>query len=244
MKLDQFSEKCDLVNKTEIEKVALLAFYYYKKENKKDINFIEIKGWFESLNFTIPNMSRLAKRLSKSPVFTRGKEKETIKLHPKQIAKFENEDFKWVNDESEEVVFSGEILPESVFAHTRGYIEILAKQINSSYEHNLFDGCAVLMRRLIEILLIHTYQFIGQEEKIMNSQGQHIDLSAIIKHAINNSLINLTKDSKGCLDTFRVLGNFSAHKIEYNCRRGDIKKVSLDYRATIEELLYKSGILI
>jgi hypothetical protein len=52
----------------------------------------------------------------------------------------------------------------------------------------------------------------------------------------------LSKASKDVLDEFRVLGNFSAHKIIYNCRREEIKKVAREYRAAIEELLYKSGI--
>jgi hypothetical protein len=34
-----------------------------------------------------------------------------------------------------------------------------------------------------------------------------------------NATLALSRNSKACLDTFRQLGNFSAHKIEYTCRR-------------------------
>lgn len=240
MNLEQFARKCDLVNKTEIEKVAFLSFFFHQTEGKLEFGHADIRDWFDSLNFTHPNTSRLTKSLSKSSLFTKGKTNNTFRLHVKQIDQFKAT-LIWLGDSSEEIVFVGEILPEAVFTKTRGYIEYLAKQINASYENNIFDGCAVLMRRLIEILLIHTYHHIEEEIKIKPAD-QYKDLSAIIKDAIANPKLNLSKGTKDCLDIFRELGNFSAHRIEYNCKRGDIKNIALDYRVAVEELLYKSGI--
>jgi len=241
MKIEQFAQKCDLLNKTEIEKVAFLAFFFYQTEGKLDFKHSDIQNWFERLNFTQPNTSRLTRHLSKSSLFTKGKVKYSFRLHVKQINQFKLT-LSWLGEASEEIVFSGEILPEAVFIGTRGYIELLAKQINASCENNLYDGCAVLMRRLIEILLIHIYQHTGQEAQIKAPDDQYKDLSAIIRDAVSNPKLNLSKETKNCIDVFRILGNFSAHKIEYNCKRDDIKRVALDYRVTVEELLYKSGI--
>jgi phage antirepressor YoqD-like protein len=243
MKLENFAQKSDLVNKSEIEKVAFLAYFFLQTEGKQEFDRNDIRIWFDTLNFTQPNMSRLVLGFSKSPLFTKGKQKDSFRLHAKQVIQFKTT-LNWLDNISEEVVFSGAILPESVFLKTRGYIESLAKQINASYENNLFDGCAVLMRRLVEILLIHTYLHTGQEKEILSPSGQYNDLSFIIKNAISNKKINLSKGTKDCLDVFRLLGNFSAHRIEYNCKRDDIKKVALDYRAMVEELLYKSGIRV
>jgi hypothetical protein len=92
--------------------------------------------------------------------------------------------FPAVSAKSQEVVDKGSLIPEVDYKGTRGYIESVAKQINASYERNVFDGCAVLMRRLLEVLLILSYR------------KQNI---------------------------FRQLGNFSAHKIEYTCRRESIQ---------------------
>ncbi len=47
---------------------------------------------------------------------------------------------------------------------------------------------------------------------------------------------------KASLDVFRELGNFSAHKIEYTCKREYIKQEIQQYRALIGELLHKAGI--
>lgn len=240
MNLGQFASKCDLVNKTETEKVAFLSFYFYYIEKKTEFGINDVITWFEGLGFTKPNTSRLVSNLIKSSLFTKGKSKDTFRLHAKQIPQFQTL-LAWLDNPSEEIVFTGEILPETLFLKTRGYIEQLAKQINASYENNLFDGCAVLMRRLIEVLLIHSYQNVGEESKIKHAD-QYRDLSFIIKEAIANSKLNLSKGTKDCLDDFRELGNFSAHRIEYNCKRDDIKRVALNYRAAVEELLYKSAI--
>ncbi len=116
----------------------------------------------------------------------------------------------------------------------------LIKQINCSYENNIFDGCAVLMRRLLEILLILSYQEFGIDAAIKDASGNYKMLNPIIDNAVNNTSLGLSRNTKEHLDTFRKLGNFSAHKIYYNAKKKSIDQVMLDYRATIEELLYKS----
>jgi len=57
-----------------------------------------------------------------------------------------------------------------------------------------------------------------------------------------NKPFNLSKEATGILDDFRQIGNFSAHKIQYNAKKKDIDNIKLKYRVTIEELLYTSKI--
>jgi hypothetical protein len=241
MNLQDFAQRSVIVNKTELEKVLFLAYFYYQTEEKQEFSIPDISQWFSSLNFSQPNMSRLNTKLMKSKWFIKGNRKGLFRIQGKYLGDLQKS-LSWVNEESEEIIFTGAILPESVFINTRGYIELIAKQINSSYEKNIFDGCAVLMRRLVEILLIHIYRKNNLEDLITNPEGQYKDLSVIIKDVKQNQKIGLSKGTKDCLDIFRLLGNFSAHKIEYNCRRDDIKKIAFEYRASIEELLYKAGI--
>jgi hypothetical protein len=98
------------------------------------------------------------------------------------------------------------------------------------------------MRRLLEILLIHSYQHCGLESKIVAPDGSFKELKAIIADAASTGDLALSRNTKACLDSFRVLGNFAAHKITYNTTRDDIKNIALDFRATVEELLYKAGL--
>jgi len=78
----------------------------------------------------------------------------------------------------------------------------------------------------------------------LHLRGFRSRFQGIVNDAKTNSTLNLSRNAKSCLDQFRMLGNFSAHKIYYNCKRDDIGKVALEYRAIFEELLYKSGIRV
>ncbi|NJN59832.1 MAG: DUF4145 domain-containing protein [Leptolyngbyaceae cyanobacterium SL_5_9] len=238
--LNRFVEKTDLLAQTEIDKVRLLSFYHHIHQEDFEFSVDLVCDWFEKLGLHKPNKSRLKQNLSKSRSFVKGRGQESFRLHANDLKSL-SQDHSFISEKSEEIESIDTILPASLYEETRGYIESLAKQINASYEHNIFDGCAVLMRRLLEICLIHSYEHQGIDAEI-RSNGNYKMLSDIVSNATNNSKLSLSRNTKSCLEDFRALGNFSAHKIYYNARRSDIQKVILEYRAAIEELLYKNGI--
>jgi len=239
--LNHFIEKTDLFTQTEIDKVRLLAFYHHVHQEDFEFSLDLVCGWFEDLGLHKPNKSRLKHNLSKSRAFVKNKEQESFRLYANELKSLKR-DHSFISEKSEEIETTDTILPASLYENTRGYIESLSKQINASYENNIFDGCAVLMRRLLEICLIYSYEHQGIDAEIRDSNGNYKMLSDIVSNAINNSKLSLSRNTKSCLDDFRAIGNFSAHKIYYNARKTDIQKVILEYRAGIEELLYKNGI--
>ena len=147
----------------------------------------------------------------------------------------------WSNEDSTTVEQLGTILPDDLFNLLPTNVQSLCKQINASYENNLFDCAAVIMRRLLETLLVLSYQKAGVETDIMNG-NYHVTLDKIIKNAEQNVALALSANTKKDMALFKDLGNYSAHKIWYNCTQGDIKPHILKYRAIIEELMYKSGL--
>ena len=56
----------------------------------------------------------------------------------------------------------------SLVRGTRGYIEKVSNQINGAYENGWYDACAVMLRRLIETLIIETFE----HHKIASSDNQ------------------------------------------------------------------------
>ena len=99
------------------------------------------------------------------------------------------------------------------------------------------------MRRLLESLLVLCYQNTGTEADIMDKSGcYHITLDKIIKNAEQNKTLALSANTRKEMALFKDLGNYSAHKIWYNCTQQDIKPHILKYRTIIEELMYKSGV--
>ena len=73
--------------------------------------------------------------------------------------------------------------------------------------------------------------------------GSEMCIRDSINSTLSNKPFNLHKDSEEIIDTFRVLGNFAAHKIQYTTKRKDIDNVKLRYRLLVQELLYISEIL-
>lgn len=239
MNLEQFARKCELDKRTEVERACLIAFFYVRTEDIEEFTASDILRWFSEYGFAEPNRTRLEKNLRSSPHTIRGK--RGFKLNHPYLTELDAK-YPQLQGKSQEVTDEGTILPEIEYTHTRGYVEALAKQINRAYEDNIFDGCAVLMRRLIEVLLILSYHKLSIESAIRGADGNYKMLEAVIKDAKANSTLSLSRNGKGSLDLFREIGNFSAHKIEWVCRREYIEPHIMKFRALFIELREKSGI--
>lgn len=98
------------------------------------------------------------------------------------------------------------------------------------------------MRRLFEILLVLTYQNYGIDDQIKDSTGKgYIMLDGIVKNAKNNQVLKISR-IKNDFDTFRLVGNFSAHNITYTAGKKDIDDIKINYRVMLEELYDKAGL--
>lgn len=139
--------------------------------------------------------------------------------------------------------YTDDLLPFELYRGKRQNIEKIADQINKSFHFGIFDGAAVLMRRLVEMLLILAFKEIKQEDSIRGSDGNYLQLSQIINQALQNKELDLTRNAKEYLSIFKEQGDLSAHNPFYNCRQKDLQNVQHKYRSLIEELFYKSGIL-
>src|SRR5258708_31093468 len=69
------------------------------------------------------------------------------------------------------------VLPMAVVHNTRGYIEKITLQINGCYEHQWFDACSVMVRKLIEILIMEVYEANSQTSDIKDINGDYLTLS-------------------------------------------------------------------
>ncbi|RCS59260.1 DUF4145 domain-containing protein [Parvibium lacunae] len=242
MKIEHFSNQASLVEKTELEKVELLA--YFLSENKKELEFTvnDISSIIFALGFAKPNQSRLKKNIIKSKAFVKGSKQTTYRLSIKRL--IELRELHPDINETEDIVSDDSIIPEVLLQETkRSYLIKLSQQINASYENHLFDACSLMMRRLLEVLLIHSFENAKIENDIKDAEGNYQNLKTLINKAISRTEIKISNDVKRDIDKFRELGNLSAHRVKYNCRRDDIRNIRLEYRATIEELLYLAGLI-
>ena len=216
--------------------IATAFVWYHYTVHESEITISEMNNYFVKSSLPKYNQTYLKNDLRASKNVIKGLKFNTYKPSRKYIDEMIQK-HPFIMVKSEEVVTDDTILPDSLIVSTRGYIENLGKQINAAYNHNIFDGCAVLMRRLLEILLIHSYEESKRISEISDGD-EYKNLSFIINYTISNKPFTLCKEATEVLDNFRQLGNFSAHKIQYNAKRKDIDNIKLRYRLTIEQLLY------
>lgn len=130
------------------------------------------------------------------------------------------------------------VLPHSLVAGTRGYIEIVARQINGTYENGWYDACAVMMRRLLETLIIECFECHNISNTIKNKQGDFLHLKDLIVKILDEESWNLGRNAKRALSHLKDLGDQSAHSRRFNAIREDIDKVIPEFRTVSQELIY------
>ncbi len=234
-------EAFDLDKKTELDKVFYLAIASQLDNPSSEFHITDVYQWFDEIGLSRPNQSRLVSRIKKDKRFIKGASANGFKVSATAI-KASKQLFKDFQIVEEPKVKDQSILPIAVYSGTRKYIETICNQINVAFEHAVFDGCSVMMRRLIEVLLISCYVNEGSEAEITDSDGNRFPLSKIINYTLSNSKFGLGKTCKDFLHSFRTLGNLSAHEIYYTCKRAELTAVATEFRVSVEELLFKSGL--
>jgi hypothetical protein len=140
MKLDAFAKLAAIVDQTEIEKVRLIAYFQHKTAGLREFGIDDVCNWFGNLHLHEPNTSRLKGRLEKSKSFVKGSSTGLWRLHATDLDELQGL-FPGIASHSEEIESTDCILPTPLYENTRGFIELLSRQINASYEYNIFDGC-------------------------------------------------------------------------------------------------------
>lgn len=135
---------------------------------------------------------------------------------------------------------SQQVIMTTLVRGTRGYIELVANQINGTYENGWYDASAVMIRRLIETLIIEAFEHHDMDYKIKSPAGDFLYLRDLIDKTLAESTWNLSRNAKQSLPRLKDFGDKSAHSRRYNARRGDIQPLLNDIRLVVEELMYLS----
>jgi hypothetical protein len=135
---------------------------------------------------------------------------------------------------------SQQIIMHSLVRGTRGYIERIANQINGAYENGWYDACAVLLRRLLETLIIESFEAHALANNIKNPTGDFLYLRDLIDKLLKETAWNLSRNAKQALPKLKDVGDKSAHSRRFVAQRGDIQPLISDIRTVVQELLFIS----
>jgi hypothetical protein len=134
------------------------------------------------------------------------------------------------------------VVPFTLIKGTRDYLEKIVHQINRSYSNGLYDACAVMIRKLIEILIIEVFEKNNIADKIKDSNDDFYYLSGLISAILNEKTWNLGRQSKKALPKLKDMGDKSAHSRRYIALRTDIDKIQPHLRDVIQELVSIAGL--
>ena len=135
---------------------------------------------------------------------------------------------------------SDSLVPMALVNGTRGYIAKVADQVNKSFDAQLYDCCAVMCRRLIETLIIESYEKHGRASEVREGT-QYVGLSDMVGRLETDASMVLSRPAMQTLKGFKAIGDLSAHNRHWNARLGDIEPHKIGFRQVVEELLYRAG---
>jgi hypothetical protein len=85
--LNEFAAEANVYEKGEVDKVALVAYFDLRRNDRKSFEVKDVNSWFATLFLAAPNAHRLREKLRQSPLFTvNGGE---IRLHARGIREFD-----------------------------------------------------------------------------------------------------------------------------------------------------------
>lgn len=125
----------------------------------------------------------------------------------------------------------------------RGYLLTIASQMNGCFREGWHDACAVMMRRIVEIVIIEAFEHQDVANKAKNAKGDYLMLSGLIDKALVEPKFKLSRTCKTELPKLRTLGHRSAHGRYFTAQSTDIAKVADGVRVVVEEFLNLAGLL-
>jgi hypothetical protein len=135
--------------------------------------------------------------------------------------------------------FPGTILAQA----KRGYISSVGRQVNGCYASGWRDACAVMMRRLLEIVIIEAFETKGIAAKIKDADGNYFHLSKLIDLVLAEPKLPLSRNTKRALPKLRDAGHLSAHGRYFLAAPEDIDKMQTECRVVLEEFLHHAGLI-
>lgn len=134
-----------------------------------------------------------------------------------------------------------QIIPESVVRNSPIYIQKVVREINTSYENGCFTACGVLVRRLMETLMIESFERKGLAELIKEDK-QYKTAEEIKNKLLENPFGNLSRNARKALEHKKLLGlgHLCAHERYFIARKQDLDQIKGDLRILVEYLVYQS----
>jgi hypothetical protein len=239
LSLDDFCEIVKSLRKTNAEKALAILWFFDRKQADIAMSAGELTRILGDHHVGTANSTALGRAIQDTKLASESKSGFTLKPGSRRaIQGWLPADLDGMQPTMDHATG---FLPEAVWRNTRGYVDAVCRQLNGCFKFAYYDAAAVMLRRLLETLIIESYEHLKREAEIRDGGGQYLMLRDLVERACGekgHAGLNLGRDSKAALKDARDIGNWSAHARRYNAISTDLTKIQGGVRVVVQELIH------
>tara|TARA_A100001391_G_scaffold92605_1_gene61255 strand:+ start:721 stop:1455 length:735 start_codon:yes stop_codon:yes gene_type:complete len=240
-KSDAFAKLLAGQNLSEVDiAVAWVWFLGHENGHSADVSIEEVLACIRDhrLRGTV-NKSRLSTRLQAHSDTVRGMTANSYRIKRAAENRY-NEIFDNLID-PHTVPVADAFIHKDLYLGERKHLEAIRREANGSYLNGFYNSCAVMCRRISELLLIEAFEKTGNISAIQEPNGDLKGFGDIIGIAVSGNYLRLSRSTGRNLQNIKKIGDSAAHHRFYSCKKSDLDDVKLDLAQTLEELAALSG---
>lgn len=235
----QFARELASLGLSHVDRAIAFLYYYSNSQEFEERSVSELAMDLSEEGFPKPRATRLRGDLRRSRYTIRGSRPDTFRIDVRRFAELDDRYAELLRRAP--IPQSDSIVPTTMVAGTRIYLERIVAQINACYDQGLYDACAVLCRRLMESLILETYISKNRHAEIQQN-GMFLRLDRLIEVICSDQSIVLNRNTPRTMADIKQIGDTAAHDRVYVTQQRDIDDVKLRYRRMIDELLRVAGV--
>lgn len=239
MKLEEFIHQIsDFESFSASQKIDYFVYYHTSILGNEGCSAKDIESYFNELK--IAKYSNIPQYLKNNSKKVRGKlTKFVLQKGVYHLERTKKIGIDELMNVPKLIVPTNSYFPLELFDNTRDYLKTIAKQAASCYDQGLYDACSVMTRKLLEVLIIESFERFNISSKIKNvSNGHFYFLSDLIDHFRAETIWNISRNAKDSLTSLKKMGDMSAHNRRYSAKKPDVDKLKDDLRIVLEELVH------
>ncbi len=136
-----------------------------------------------------------------------------------------------------EVPISNNFIDVSIVDDAPYYIKGITKQMAQCYECGLYDATLILMRKLVETLIIETFERFGIDSSIKDDNGDFFFLKNLIPQYLNSPRWNASRNFRQNIQKVKKYGDLSAHNRRFQAKKSDIDDFKFELRQVVQEMI-------
>ena len=232
-----FLREISRLDLSQTEEAIALLWFYRQTQTFDERSASELATDFRDDGYSAPNATRLADALRHSRKTINGRRRGTFQINSRYLDELEIDYGSFLNMRTETA--HPHILSSDFGRGTR-HLEKLVNEVNGSYENTHYDGCAVLLRRVLESLIISVF-IAKRQTDLIRINGSFLPLEALIERVLAFDQVHLARDARRVMSQIKEVGDVAAHNRTYLTSQQDIDDIKIGARRVLDELLQASS---